>query len=414
MPDPIQLAVIGGGPAGLRAAQAAAAVGVQVRLFDAQRSVGRKFLVAGKGGLNLTHSEPAERFITRYAGPEQPAGLWRSQLADFDAPALQSWAAELGVETYQAANNRIYPKSLRAAPLLRRWVGHLRDLGVRFAMNHRWTGLVPGAPHHLAFANGESVAAQSVVFALGGASWPQTGSDGNWLRRFEELGIPCHALVAANCGWQHRWPPDLLATADGQPLKNIQVSADDATVLGELLITRYGLEGGAIYQLGPALRAMAAPAIAIDFKPTFSHAQLLAKMASVRRDFLAEARTRWRLGQAAHAILARQPWLDAESLAREAKHCVISLDGPQPIEEAISSAGGVCWRGLDATLMVRAWPGVFVAGEMIDWEAPTGGYLIHGCMATGTRAGRAAAAFVQAQPGTRKTTAILTERGCGK
>ena len=386
--------MIGGGPAGLRAAEVAAAAGLRVTLFDAKPSAGRKFLVAGKGGLNLTHHEPMARFVTRYTGPDQPAGIWSDLLADCDADALRAWAAGLGVETFQTTGGRIYPIALRAAPLLRRWVARLRGLGVRFEMNHRWTRLVPGTPHQLAFANGLLVPADAVVFALGGASWPQTGSDGAWLSDFERLGIACHPLVAANCGWNHPWPQEVLTAAEGKPLKNIQVSAGDATATGELLVTRYGLEGGALYQLGPALRAMRAPSIRIDFKPTFAHARLVAKMASVRGGFLAEARVRWRLGDAACAILGRQTWHDAASLASEVKHCVVPLDGPRPVAEAISSAGGVCWSGLDATLMVVHCPGVFVAGEMIDWEAPTGGFLIQGCFATGTRAGRSATAWV--------------------
>jgi hypothetical protein len=395
----IQLAVIGGGPAGLRAAEVAAAAGVRVTLFDAKPSVGRKFLVAGKGGLNLTHGEQAGRFETRYAGPDQPAGIWRGLLADFDAPALRGWAAGLGVETFQATSGRVYPKALKAAPLLRRWIARLKGLGVRFEMNHRWSGLTPGTPHLLEFSNGASFAADAVLFALGGGSWPQTGSDGGWLRVFETLGISCNPLVPANCGWEHPWPPQVLAAAEGQPLKNIQASAGGAIAAGELLVTRYGIEGGAIYQLGAALRAMPEPAIAIDFKPTFSHARLVAKMESVRRNFLSEARVRWRLGDAAVAILARREWHDAGSLAGEAKHCVIPLTGPRPLAEAISSAGGVCWSELDAALTVRRFPGIFVAGEMIDWEAPTGGYLMQGCFATGSRAGRAAAEWLQGQCG---------------
>ena len=189
----------------------------------------------------------------------------------------------------------------------------------------------------------------------------------------------------------------MLTAADGLPIKNIVVIAGGVSVPGELLVTRYGIEGGAIYQLGAALRAMPQPAIAIDFKPTFSHAQLVAKMQSARRDFLTEARLRWRLGDAAVAILGRKAWHDADSLAREAKHCVIDLTGPRPLAEAISSAGGVCWSGLDASLMLKSHPGLFVAGEMIDWEAPTGGYLMQGCFASGSRAGRAAADWLRAR-----------------
>jgi uncharacterized flavoprotein (TIGR03862 family) len=389
-----QLAVIGGGPGGLRAAEVAAQAGLRVVLFDGKPSVGRKFLVAGKGGLNLTHGEDFERFVSRYSGPGQPEGIWNRLLGDFDSAALRDWASSLGVETFQATSGRVYPSAMKAAPLLRRWIARLKGLGVRFEMNHRCIGLVPGLPHRIEFANGGSVDAEAVVFALGGGSWPQTGSDGAWTRLFETLGIPCRPLVPANCGWEHPWPAEVLAVAEGKPLKNITVSAGDTSATGELMITRYGIEGGAIYQLGATLRAMPEPAVAIDFKPTFTHTQLVSKMESVRRGFLDEARVRWKLSDAAHAILGHRSWDDAGSLAREVKHCIIRLEGPRPIAEAISSAGGVCWSALDERLMLRNCPGVFVAGEMIDWEAPTGGYLMQGCFATGTRAGRSAAEWL--------------------
>ena len=385
-----QLAVIGGGPAGLRAAEVAASAGLQVTLYDGKPSVGRKFLVAGKGGLNLTHGESLDRFVTRYSGPGQPAEIWSRLIADFDPAALRAWAAGLGVETFQATSGRVYPKALKAAPLLRRWIERLRGLGVRFEMNQRWTSLGPGQPYNLGFASGASATADAVILALGGASWGKTGSDGGWTRIFENLGIAYHPLAPANCGWEHAWPPEILAAAEGKPLKNLHLRAGDATAIGELLVTRYGLEGGAIYQLGAALRAMPEPAIAIDFKPTFSRAQLVAKMQSVRRDFLDEARIRWKLGEPARAILSRKTWADADSLAREVKYCVIPLARPRPIDEAISSAGGVCWSETDATLMLKKLPGIFVAGEMIDWEAPTGGYLMQGCFATATRAAKSA------------------------
>lgn len=432
-----QLAVIGGGPAGLRAAEVAASAGLRVTLYEGKPSVGRKFLVAGRGGLNLTHGELLDRFAARYSGPGQPADLWPRLLAGFDPAALRQWAAGLGVETFQATSGRVYPVEMKAAPLLRRWVARLRGLGVAFAMNHRLvalesvvgqpppavevprtpspavrqagapvgletgggagstTGAVRGTRFQLVFANGATATADAVVLALGGGSWPETGSDGGWTGLLESLGLAVHPLAAANCGWEHEWPPEVLARAEGKPLKNIHVRAGDQLAVGELLITRYGLEGGAIYQLGAALRAMAEPAIAIDFKPTFTHEQLVAKMASVRRNFLAEALVRWRIGDAAHAILSRQTWTDAASLAREVKHCVIPLLRPRPIAEAISSAGGVCWSELDAGLMVRRFPGLFIAGEMIDWEAPTGGYLMQGCFATGTRAAQSAAEWLR-------------------
>jgi uncharacterized flavoprotein (TIGR03862 family) len=394
--DSSQLAVIGGGPAGLRAAEVAAGAGLRVVLYDGKPSVGRKFLVAGRGGLNLTHGESPDRFLGRYSGPGLPVPLWREWIAGFDSAALREWAADLGVETFQASSGRVYPKSLQAAPLLRRWIARLRGMGVAFRMNHRWISIVPGRPHRLGFSDGTTATADAVILALGGGSWGGTGSDGAWVPLLEGLGIGCRPLVAANCGWEHPWAPEVLARVEGQPLKNLRVQAGGVTVAGELLATRYGLEGGALYQLGATLRGMAEPAIAIDFKPAFTEAQLVAKMESVRRDFLGEAGVRWRLGDPVLAILGRSSWANAASLAREVKHCVIRLVRPRPLEESISSAGGVTWDEIDDGLMLRRLPGVFVAGEMIDWEAPTGGYLIHGCFVTGTRAAQSAAIWLSA------------------
>ncbi len=390
----MHIAIIGGGPAGLRAAEVAASAGTQVTVFDAKPSVGRKLLVAGRGGLNLTKSEPAEVFSTRYLD----AGRWPKLIADFDPAALREWAAGLGIETFVASTGRVYPREMKAAPLLRRWVQRLRGLGVKFALHHRWTGLVPGRPLRLDFLAGEkpiSVEADAVVLALGGASWPETGSDGAWTSILARLGVSVAPLVPANCGWETPWPPAVLAVAEGQPLKSIAVRVGEHEVKGELLVTRYGLEGGTIYQLGPALRAMAEPALSIDFKPTFTAAQLIAKMGPITRNFAAEGRQRLRVGEAAVAILASlsREWKTAAEFVADVKACPLRLTGPRPIAEAISSAGGVRWSELDDDLMLRRVPGVFVAGEMIDWEAPTGGYLMQGCFATGTRAGMAAAKF---------------------
>lgn len=381
-----QLAVIGGGPAGLRAAEVAATAGLQVTLYDAKPSCGRKFLVAGKGGLNLTHGESLDRFVTRYSGPDQPEEIWGNLIAGFDPAALRGWAADLGVETFQATSGRVYPKALKAAPLLRRWIERLRGLGVRLEMNHRLVSL--DSSLRLGFENGRTATADAVILALGGGSWEKTGSDGSWTRIFEKLGISHHALAPANCGWEHEWPPETLF-AEGQPLKNLHVRAGEQTVIGELMLTRYGLEGGAIYQLGATLRAMGEPVIFIDFKPTFTLEQLVAKMESVRRDFLKEATVRWKLSAPAIAILARKSYSDADSLAREVKNCRVPLTRPRPLDEAISSAGGVCWSEIDSSLMLKKLPGVFLAGEMIDWEAPTGGYLMQGCFATATHAAKA-------------------------
>jgi hypothetical protein len=389
----MHIAIIGGGPAGLRAAEVAAAGGAQVTLFEGKASVGRKFLVAGRGGLNLTHNEPREKFITRYSGPRD---LWTSFITDFDAGALRAWAAELGAETFAASTGRVYPRTLKGAPLLRRWVQRLRELGVQFATRHRWCGLQPlGDRWRLDFQVDEetkSCEADAVILALGGGSWPETGSDGEWTELLSRLGVAIAPLQPANCGWEVAWPPELLAVAEGQPLKNIVARAGDQEARGELLITRYGLEGGAIYLLGPALRAQTAPELIIDLKPANTVEQLVAKLGPIRRNFVVEAKQRWRLSDAAHAILgfcARETNVESpEVIATLAKHCTLSLTRPRPIEEAISSAGGVRWSELDDQLMLQRLPGIFLAGEMIDWEAPTGGYLLQGCFATGTRAAR--------------------------
>jgi len=390
----MQIAIIGGGPAGLRAAEIAAAGGADVTLFDSKASVGRKFLVAGRGGLNLTHSEPREKFVSRYSGPP---GIWASLIADFNPEALRAWAGELGVETFAASTGRVYPRALKAAPLLRRWVQRLRDLGVKFALHHLWSGLYRDERWKLAFQVADQTrthVADAVILALGGGSWPETGSTGTWPSLLGPLGVAVTPLRSANCGWEYPWPAQLLTAAEGQPLKSILARAGDTVVRGELLITRYGLEGGAIYQLGPALRALPAPELIIDLKPDSTVAQLIAKLGPIQRNFLHESSARWRLSAAAHALLAHcateSAITSAEALAQAAKHCLLRLTAPRPIEEAISSAGGVCWSELDENLMLRRSPGVFVAGEMIDWEAPTGGYLLQGCFATGTRAAHGA------------------------
>ena len=366
-------------------------------LFDAKPSVGRKFLVAGRGGLNLTHTEPLECFATRYTGDGQSPEFWRTLLAEFDADALRKWAADLGVETFAATSGRVYPRELKAAPLLRRWVHRLREAGVRFAMRHRWSGLRPGAQWQVDFqTEGETrtVHTDAVILALGGGSWPETGSDGGWVSVLEKLGVMTSPLTAANCGWEISWPPGVCALAEGQPLKNITARAGESMATGELLVTSYGIEGGAIYQLGPALRGMQEPEIIIDFKPAHTVGQLVKKLGNCSRNFLAEARSRWRLSDAAFAILSNlpggEPFTSAESLAASVKGCALKLAGPRPLAEAISSAGGVRWSELNSALMLRRLPGVFIAGEMIDWEAPTGGYLMQGCFATATRAAHGA------------------------
>ncbi len=383
--EQLDVVIVGGGPAGLRAAEVAAMAGRSVTVFDGKPSVGRKFLVAGKGGLNLTHGEDFKTFVSRYAGGE----IWQSLLTDFKPQELREWSHSLGQETFQATSGRVYPKSLKGAPVLRAWLAKLKDLGVEIRPRHLWCGLREG--NVLVFENGHEAAAKTIVFALGGGSWPKTGSDGGWLAKFQELGVKCEPLVASNCGWEVDWPQSLLEKAEGLPMKNIVVKAGDKQVAGELLVTRYGLEGGTVYALGRELRGMKEPALEIDFKPTFSHQELSEKLGDGGGNLIDLATRRWKLSEAARQVISLQSVTSAAELVDRTKACQISLKGPRPIAEAISSAGGVCWSELNDQLMLKSLPGVFLCGEMIAWDAPTGGYLLQGSFATGTRAGNSAA-----------------------
>jgi uncharacterized flavoprotein (TIGR03862 family) len=401
--------VIGGGPAGMRAAEVASSAGAPTILCDAQTSFGRKFLIAGRGGLNLTHSEPVENFPGRY-GAEQEQ--WRDLLKEFGPAELQEWAHSLGIETYVGSSGRVFPLGQKAAGLLRAWIERLRANGVAFQTGARFTGLERlennnGWRVHFEHATRD---AKAVVLALGGASYPETGSDGRWPDILAKHGIEITAWQPANCGWEVDWPPALLERAEGLPLKNLMVRVGDEAVSGELLITKYGLEGGAIYRLGPALRRMNEPALTIDFKPQLSADILRERAANLKGP--AEWFPVWKLSAGAVALLenvnertARPASAELrrgvhseaatmEHAIEQVKNFTIRLLGPRPIDEAISSAGGVAWSELDHNLMLRKMPGVFVAGEMIDWEAPTGGYLLQGCLATGTRAGASAARSV--------------------
>lgn len=397
----MRIAIVGGGPAGLKAAEVAVAAGAQVVVYEAKASVGRKLLVAGRGGLNITKSEPLEKFTSHYLGVNTTSHWWDSLIGEFTPDQLREWAAGLGIETFAASTGRVYPREMKAAPLLRRWVHRLKESGVTFAMHHRWTGLARRENLELSFDTSSGlrqVTADAAILALGGASWPQTGSDGKWMPAFEALGLSTAPLQPANCGWAVAWAAGM-QTAEGLPIKNIRAYAQGQAAIGELLITSYGLEGGALYQLGAVLRSMAQPVIEIDFKPDLTIERLIAKMGPAKRNLLKEAEQRWKLPPSVIAILAHHPnrdlWNTPTTLASAIKRCPVTLLRPRPIEEAISSAGGVCWSELDENLMIRKIPGVFLAGEMIDWEAPTGGYLMQGCFAMGTRAGQQATAWLR-------------------
>ena len=387
--------VIGGGPAGLRAAEVAQAAGARVTVCDAQRSVGRKFLVAGRGGLNLTHGEPVENFPARYG--EEPE-RWRELLGEFGPAELRAWSASLGVETYVGTSGRVFPRGQKAGGLLRGWLRRLRTNGVSFRTGARLVSLSrhekEWSPEFQTANETFKLAADAVVLALGGASWPETGSDGTWPEILAAHGIAITPWQPANCGWNVDWSPELLARAEGLPLKNLTIRAGNESVSGELLITRHGLEGGAIYRIGRTLRSMPAPRLSIDFKPQLTAQQMRERVSHLPDT--SEWFRAWKLSAAAVALLetmSPDDRLDADGMIARVKDFTVNLRGPRPIAEAISSAGGVPWGELNDSLMLRKLPGIFVAGEMIDWEAPTGGYLIQGCFTTASRAGRAAALY---------------------
>lgn len=403
------LAVVGGGPAGLMAAETARAAGVEVDVFEAKGSVGRKFLIAGKGGLNLTHSQPRPAFDARYRERQEAVAAW---LDGFDAHALRDWARGLGVETFVGTSGRVFPVDLKAAPLLRGWVRRLRESGVRFHVQHRWTGF-DGQALRFETPDGErAFAAPATVFALGGASWPELGSDGAWVAPFAQAGIDVAPLRPANCGFDIAWTPHFAARFAGTPLKPVvahwvDVHGTARELQGECVVSRAGIEGSLIYALAADLREAierdGATTLHLDLVPGRDQAALRAALARPRGGRSLGEHLRRQAGIApVHAGLLVEALghplpADPLRLAATLKHLPLRLASPRPIAEAISSAGGVRLEAVDENLMVQGRPGTFVAGEMLDWEAPTGGYLLTACFASGLRAGRAAAAFVASQ-----------------
>jgi uncharacterized flavoprotein (TIGR03862 family) len=398
------VAVVGGGPAGLMAAEVARAAGVEVDLYDRMGSVGRKFLIAGKGGLNLTHSDPFEAFVARYGERAREVERW---LARFDAEALRAWARGLGVETFVGSSGRVFPADLKAAPLLRGWLRRLRASGVRFHVNHRWLGWDDAGALRFEHADGQTrVRAGATVLALGGGSWPVLGSDGSWTQALAARGVALAPLQPANCGFDVAWSAHFAARHAGAPVKPVVIHwrDEDGTSIrrqGEFVVGANGVEGSLIYALGASLREAIArhgsTTIRLDLVPGRDAARLARDLAQPRgsRSFGEHLRRRAGIDGVKAGLLyealPRQHWQDVERLAATLKSLPLTLLRPRPLDEAISTAGGVRFDALDESLMLRALPGVFAAGEMIDWEAPTGGYLLTACFASGLVAGEGAA-----------------------
>jgi uncharacterized flavoprotein (TIGR03862 family) len=395
--------VIGGGPAGLMAAEALLAAGCRVYLLDAMPSVGRKFLLAGKGGLNLTHSEPFALFVERYA--ERAAAL-QPWLQAFDADALRAWAAALGVATFVGSSGRVFPVDFKAAPLLRAWLYRLRGQGLQVHVRHRWLGWDDDGALRVATPQGlRALRPGAVVLALGGASWPQLGSDGAWAPWLQAAGATVSPLRPANCGFLAAWSPHLRQHHAGAPLKAVALQFEGWRQVGECVLSDDGLEGQLVYAASGRLRAAidrdGHASFHFDLLPQRSADEVLREVAHPRgaKSWASHLKSRLKLDGAKAAllweVLPRPVPDDPARIAATIKALPVTVTAPRPLAEAISTAGGVCFDALDEHLMLRPRPGVFCAGEMLDWEAPTGGYLLQASFATGRAAGQGAAAWLR-------------------
>ncbi len=387
------IAIVGGGPAGLTAAEILAGAGFAVTVYDAMPSVGRKFLMAGKGGLNLTHNEPLERFQKRFgARQDRLAPLVRA----FNPSALRAWAEGLGVTTFVGTSGRVFPAEMKAAPLLRAWIRRLRQAGVRFRTRHRWRGWEGTALAFETPAGRVVETADAVILALGGGSWPQLGSDGAWVTVLEAAGADVAPLKPANCGFDVGWSDHFRERFAGTPVKAIAAWTDGPRQRGECVITETGIEGGLIYALSASLRDRIAregrAVLMLDLAPGMSESEVATAVTRPRGKASLATHMRKSAGiEGVKAGLLRE-MLTPDEMASQAaiataiKALPLRLTAPRPLAEVISTAGGVTFEALDDNLMLRAKPGVFCAGEMLDWEAPTGGYLLTACFATGRAA----------------------------
>lgn len=409
MTEPFRVTVVGGGPAGLAAAEVLSAAGCAVQVLDTMPSFGRKFLMAGRGGLNITHSEPHEALESRYGAA---APRLHAALSEWTTQDIRHWMDGLGQESFVGSSGRVFPVVMKASPLLRAWLARLREQGVTLRPRTHWLGW--DAQGALLVAGPESAAVSSektdaLVLAMGGASWPRLGSTGGWAALLAERGVELAPFQPANCGFAVAWSPLFVERFAGVPLKPVALSFEGRSVRGEVVLTAGGLEGGAVYALSAALRERVAAqghaTVLCDLRPDMSLADMAAKLARVRaRESLSNRlRKGLNLSAASIGLLRESGAVPATpmGLAERIKALPVQLEAPQPLARAISSAGGVQWAACTEQYMLRALPGVFVAGEMLDWEAPTGGYLLHACLATGRAAAHGALDWLRKQGGER-------------
>jgi uncharacterized flavoprotein (TIGR03862 family) len=405
--------VIGGGPAGLMAAEIIASAGYPVSVFDAMPSVGRKFLLAGVGGMNITHAEPHTKLLTRYFDAEQ---FLKPFLDQFGSEELRNWIHQLGIETFVGTSGRVFPKEMKAAPLLRAWLHKLRKLGVNIVTRHEWLGWNESGELEFSRTKADGcqesmkINADVCVLALGGASWPKLGSTGKWVSYLQEKNIAIQPLLPANCGFDVNWSNHFKTEFSGQPISTIQLSClnQDGVmqfIRSEALVTNFGIEGTGIYALSSFLRSQIDGSgygnLLIDLLPDFSLEKIVSLLSKNKQknsmsNFL---RKQLNLSPIKIALLReltdKNLWSDIELIAQAIKNLPIKCISYRPIEEAISSAGGICFDELNDHLMLKKMPGVFCAGEMLNWEAPTGGYLLTACFATGRAAGHGVVEFLR-------------------
>jgi uncharacterized flavoprotein (TIGR03862 family) len=397
------VAIIGGGPAGLMAAEVISAQGLKVDLYDSMPSLGRKFLMAGKSGLNITHSEPLERFVSRYGKRRHQI---EPMIKQFGPDQIRDWARGLGIETFVGTSGRVFPKEMKASPLLRAWLKRLSDSGVTFHPRHKWKGLLPDKSLHFDSPNGDVIVkSDAVVLALGGASWSRLGSDGAWTSWLREAGAEVEPFRPSNSGFDVAWSPHFRERFEGQPIKSVVLSFGDFRQQGEFIVTKEGVEGSLIYAASSLLRdeieKNGKALISLDLAPDRSHEWLVERLSRPRgsRSMASHLEKTVNIKGVKAGLLrefvSKEDFSHLHPLAHFIKNLPITLIATRPLDEAISSAGGVKFESLDEHLMLKSMPGVFCVGEMLDWEAPTGGYLITACMASGVVAGQGVLKWLQ-------------------